>query len=74
MPERFRASTGVRIHVLHGLPVREDSRQAAVRKLQERARVLEGDLHIESTSESGTLLRLAVKRSHLLAANPVLSV
>ncbi|HEY8933455.1 MAG TPA: histidine kinase [Rariglobus sp.] len=57
-----------------GLPVREDSRQAAVRKLQERARVLEGDLHIESTSESGTLLRLAVKRSHLLAANPVLSV
>jgi signal transduction histidine kinase len=57
-----------------GLPADGDSRQASVRKLQDRAHVLEGDLQIESATGTGTLLRLVVKRSSLLAPHPALSI
>lgn len=50
-----------------GLPVKGDERTATVHKLQERARVLDGQLEIESTSGTGTLLRLVVKRANLIA-------
>ncbi len=50
-----------------GLPVSADLKPAAVNKLQDRARVLEGSLHITSSKEAGTLIRLLVKRSHLTA-------
>ena len=55
-----------------GLPVSEDLKPAAVNKLQDRARVLEGSLHITSSKETGTLIRLLVKRSHL-TAHPTLA-
>lgn len=50
-----------------GLPVNEDFKPAAVNKLEDRARVLEGNLHITSSKGTGTLIRLLVKRSHLTA-------
>ncbi len=50
-----------------GLPVNDDLKPAAVNKLQDRARVLEGSLQITSSKETGTLIRLLVKRSHLTA-------
>lgn len=50
-----------------GLPEGDEERPASVRKLTDRAAVLHGDLHVESTSTQGTLLRLAVKRSNLIA-------
>lgn len=55
-----------------GLPVSADLKPAAVNKLQDRARVLEGSLQITSSKETGTLIRLLVKRSHL-TANPALA-
>ncbi|MFD0895684.1 hypothetical protein KBB96_01785 [Luteolibacter ambystomatis] len=50
-----------------GLPPGGDERSGTVHKLQERARVLEGQLHVESQSGVGTLLRLVVRRAHLIA-------
>ena len=55
-----------------GVPVSADLKPAAVNKLQDRARVLEGTLHITSSKETGTLIRLLVKRSHL-TSNPALA-
>lgn len=55
-----------------GLPMNSDASPAAVRKLTDRARVLDGLLQIVSSKESGTQIRLFVKRSHLIA-NPSLS-
>ncbi len=55
-----------------GLPLNEDLNPASVRKLEDRARVLEGLLHITSSKENGTLIRLLVKRSHL-TAHPTLA-
>ena len=40
---------------------------AAVKKLTDRAQVLEGNLHVESTPGAGTTLRLSVKRTTLMA-------
>lgn len=48
-----------------GLPSTEEEEPATVNKLQDRARVLEGLLHIASSRETGTCIRLLVKRSHL---------
>ncbi len=56
-----------------GLPLDETQRNTApVRKLEDRARVLEGLLQIASSKETGTQIRLLVKRS-LLNAHPTLS-
>ncbi|MEO7100565.1 MAG: histidine kinase [Luteolibacter sp.] len=55
-----------------GLPTDEQQSPAAVRKLEDRARVLEGLLQIVSSKENGTQIRLLVKRSHL-TAHPTLS-
>lgn len=48
-----------------GLPLNDNRNPATVHKLQDRARVLEGLLNITSSKESGTSIRLLVKRSHL---------
>ena len=56
-----------------GLPLSQENHETPVNKLQERARVLEGQLHIESKTGVGTALRLAVKRANLLA-RPVIPV
>lgn len=50
-----------------GLPQNRDQRGNTVQKLEERARVLEGQLQIESENGVGTLLRLVVRRAHLIA-------
>lgn len=50
-----------------GLPRNEEDQMAAVKKLNERARVLEGTLAVESTTGTGTKLRLSVKRTSLMA-------
>ncbi|MES2659215.1 MAG: histidine kinase [Verrucomicrobiota bacterium] len=55
-----------------GLPMDEELHPTSVRKLEDRARVLEGLLHIDSSKETGTLIRLLVKRSHL-TAHPTLA-
>ncbi|MEO5913516.1 MAG: histidine kinase [Luteolibacter sp.] len=55
-----------------GLPLNEELAPTSVRKLEDRARVLEGLLHIASSKESGTQIRLFVKRSHL-TAHPTLA-
>ena len=55
-----------------GLPLDEQQSPAAVRKLEDRARVLEGLLQVASSKENGTQIRLFVKRSHL-TAHPALS-
>lgn len=55
-----------------GLPENSDRRVTAVQKLEERARVLDGKLQIESKNGVGTLLRLVVRRTQLIA-NPHLS-
>ena len=47
-----------------GLPV-ADRQPVAVRKLQDRARVLDGLLQVVSAQGDGTRIRLFVKRSHL---------
>lgn len=50
-----------------GLPRNEDDQMAAVKKLTDRARVLDGTLDVESAPGSGTKLRLSVKRTSLMA-------
>ena len=50
-----------------GLPENTSPRDSGVQKLEERARVLEGQLQIESQNGVGTLLRLVVRRAHLIA-------
>ncbi len=50
-----------------GLPRGEDDQTAAVKKLSDRARVLEGILEVESAPGQGTTLRLSVKRTSLMA-------
>jgi signal transduction histidine kinase len=55
-----------------GLPMNDDEAPAAVHKLEDRARVLEGSLQIASSKGVGTQIRLLVKRSHL-TAQPALS-
>ena len=45
----------------------EGDELAAVKKLSDRARVLEGNLHVESKPGAGTTLRLSVKRTNLMA-------
>ena len=48
-----------------GIPMTAEARPAAVNKLEDRARVLGGLLEIASSTETGTRIRLLVKRSHL---------
>lgn len=55
-----------------GLPMNESLNPTTVRKLEDRARVLEGLLQVISSKEAGTRIRLFVKRSHL-TAHPALS-
>ena len=55
-----------------GLPLDDKNHPLRVRKLEERARILEGSLQIASSKESGTRILLLVKRSHL-NAYPILS-
>ncbi len=50
-----------------GLPLGPDQRPANVRKLTDRARVLEANLNIQSSKDEGTRIRLIVKRSQLIA-------
>jgi signal transduction histidine kinase len=50
-----------------GLPRDAEDQMAAVKKLTDRARVLEGSLHVESSPGAGTTLRLSVKRTSLMA-------
>ncbi|WP_367872393.1 sensor histidine kinase [Luteolibacter sp. Populi] len=50
-----------------GLPRNENDQMAAVKKLADRARVLEGTLHVESAPGAGTKLKLSVKRTSLMA-------
>ncbi len=50
-----------------GLPSSEELSPKTVHNLEDRARVLEGSLKITSSKESGTQIRLLVKRSHLIA-------
>ncbi|QJE94577.1 sensor histidine kinase [Luteolibacter luteus] len=50
-----------------GLPRDAEDQMAAVKKLTDRARVLEGTLHVESSPGAGTTLRLSVKRTSLMA-------
>ncbi|MCU0750301.1 MAG: hypothetical protein MUF13_12215, partial [Akkermansiaceae bacterium] len=57
-----------------GIPAHKngDSTPTTVNKLEDRARVLEGSLQIASSSETGTRVRLLVKRSHL-TTHPAMS-
>lgn len=55
-----------------GIPATDEDRPATVNKLVDRARVLDGLLQIASSKETGTRIRLLVKRSHL-TSHPSLS-
>jgi signal transduction histidine kinase len=55
-----------------GLPATKEERPTTVNKLEDRARVLDGLLQIASSKETGTRIRLLVKRSHL-TTHPALS-
>jgi signal transduction histidine kinase len=55
-----------------GLPINHDEKPATVNKLEDRARVLDGLLQIASSQETGTRIRLLVKRSHLMS-HPAMS-
>jgi signal transduction histidine kinase len=55
-----------------GLPTSNTPDRPSVRKLEDRARVLEGLLEVISSKDSGTKIRLLVKRSHL-TAHPTLA-
>lgn len=57
-----------------GIPTHKngESSPTTVNKLEDRARVLEGSLQIASSSETGTRVRLLVKRSHL-TTHPAMS-
>ena len=48
-----------------GIPMNKETRPAAVNKLEDRAHVLGGLLQITSSKETGTRIRLLVKRSQL---------
>lgn len=48
-----------------GIPIHAQARPAALNKLEERARLLDGLLQITSTKDTGTRIRLLVARSHL---------
>ncbi len=50
-----------------GLPRDAEDQMAAVKKLTDRATVLDGSLHVESSPGAGTTLRLSVKRTSLMA-------
>ena len=50
-----------------GLPVDKAGKAAAVKKLSDRASVLDGRLTVNSATGMGTTLRLEVKRANLLA-------
>jgi signal transduction histidine kinase len=50
-----------------GLPVSGEARKGAVHKLEERARILDGQLFVESEPGMGMLLRLVVRRANLIA-------
>jgi signal transduction histidine kinase len=49
-----------------GIPSKDGESPATVNKLQDRARVLDGHLQIATSKETGTSIRLLVKRSHLI--------
>lgn len=55
-----------------GLPVDPQLCPAGVRKLEDRARVLDGLLQVASSRETGTRILLFVKRSHL-SSHPTLA-
>lgn len=55
-----------------GLPMNGTENPATVHKLEDRARVLEGLLQVISSKDTGTRIRLLVKRSHL-TAHPTLA-
>jgi signal transduction histidine kinase len=55
-----------------GLPMSDTENPAPVRKLEDRARVLEGLLQVISSKDTGTRIRLLVKRSHL-TSHPTLA-
>jgi signal transduction histidine kinase len=55
-----------------GLPTNGSPERATVHKLEDRARVLEGLLQVISSKETGTRIRLFVKRSHL-TSHPTLA-
>jgi signal transduction histidine kinase len=55
-----------------GIPTDPSANLLAVRKLEERARILDGHLKIASSEQTGTQICLLVKRSHLIA-HPTLS-
>jgi signal transduction histidine kinase len=48
-----------------GLPLTANEKPTTVNKLEDRARVLNGLLQINSSKDTGTRVRLLVKRSHL---------
>lgn len=48
-----------------GIPSKDGQNPATVNKLEDRARVLDGNLQIATSKETGTRVRLLVKRSHL---------
>ena len=48
-----------------GIPLTAEARPATVNKLEDRAHILAGLLEINSSKETGTRIRLLVKRSHL---------
>jgi signal transduction histidine kinase len=55
-----------------GLPLAANEKPATVNKLEDRARVLNGLLQINSSKDTGTRVRLLVKRS-LLTTHPALA-
>jgi signal transduction histidine kinase len=55
-----------------GLPMSSSPERATVHKLEDRARVLDGLLQVISSKETGTRIRLFVKRSHL-TSHPTLA-
>jgi signal transduction histidine kinase len=54
-----------------GIPMNSDGRPATVNKLEDRARVLDGLLQITSSKESGTRIRLLIKRAQLTSPPPL---
>ena len=48
-----------------GIPLSAEARPTAISKLEERARVLNGQMQISSSKETGTIIRLLVTRASL---------
>ncbi|MDX1679426.1 MAG: histidine kinase [Akkermansiaceae bacterium] len=48
-----------------GLPVDTDKKPVSIKKLEDRAAILSGELKVKSSSESGTHIRLLVKHAKL---------